>query len=98
MEKGGILINKQFEYCYFVNNGQFFYEGQILKYYNIHDVYIQDVILNKFIKHYHKRNKEVFLCVNILFPKQGKTVNQTFKAEKCLGTIFKTNFSYVFDK
>ena len=85
--KGGISIKNQYEYCYFVNNGEFFYEGQILKYYDLHNNYLGNVKIIKFIKHYHRKTKEPYLCVKIWFYEEGKTCYQTFNAEK-LGNMF----------
>lgn len=57
------------EYCYFVNNGEFFYEGQILNHYDNKNNLIGQVLLYKFIRHYHIIDKTPYVCASIKFLK-----------------------------
>lgn len=87
MGKGEVNISKS-KYCYFVNNGEFFYEGQILNYYDNKNNLIGQVLLHKFIRHYHRIDKTPYVCVSIKFLNGNKKDFQTFNAEMYLGTMF----------
>ena len=70
LEKGGEKIikgNSREDYCYFVNNGEFFYVGQILKYYDRHCNYLMNVEILKFFIRYHKKNKVPYIKVQVRF-------------------------------
>ncbi|MBQ9658481.1 MAG: hypothetical protein IJV31_06915 [Clostridia bacterium] len=85
--RGEVIYIKDNRYCYFVNNGEFFYEGQILSFYDIHNAYVCDVQILKFIKHYHRRNHVPYLCVSIKYLRGKKREVQTFNANT-LGEYF----------
>lgn len=87
------------EYRYFVNKGEFFYEGQILHYFDIHLCYLGDVQIIKFIKHYHRVDKTPYLCVRIKFLDGCKTHITTFNSSS-LGVLFtsKNFFDFSIDK
>lgn len=78
------------EYCYFVNNGEFFYEGQILNHYDNKNNLIGQVLLYKFIRHYHRIDKTPYVCASIKFLNGNKNDFQTFNAEMYLGIMFTT--------
>lgn len=94
IREGGNFI-KSDKYRYFVNNGEFFFEGQILNYYDYQNNYIGQVLLYKFIKHYHRIDKTPYICVSIKFLNGNKNDFQTFDAEEFLGNIFTTKFKNV---
>lgn len=88
-KKGENTTNSSSEnYSYFVNNGEFFYIGQILRFYDDRKNYVMDVQILKFIKHYHKKNKVPYICVSIQFLDGYKTHKMTYNAEKSLGVFF----------
>lgn len=60
------IISKS-EYYYFVNNGEFFYKGQILNHYDNKNNLIGQVLLYKFIRHYHRIDKIPYVCASIKF-------------------------------
>ena len=96
----GIFISN-FKYCYFVNKGEFFFEGQILNHYDNKDNLIGQVKLVKFIRHYHLSDKTPYVCVSIKFLNGNKNDLLTFDAEKYLGNLFTTkvrNFKNSIDK
>jgi len=80
------LINKS--YNYFINNGEFFYEGQILRFYADCKYYMRDVKIEKFIKHYNKKTKQPFICVRIRELDGCKTHVMTYNAKNSLGKFF----------
>jgi len=93
---GGISINTT-KYCYFVNKGEFFYENQILFWYDRHNNLLGEAQILKFIKHYHRKNKMPYVCVNIKFLNGTKNKTQTFNAEDSLGILFTSKIkSYKF--
>ena len=75
-------------YCYFVNKGEFFYIGQILNYFDCHHNLLCRVEILKFIKHYHKKNKSPYICVQVRFLDGKKTHVMTFNATDFLGVYF----------
>lgn len=82
-------------------NGEFFYEGQILNHYDNKNNLIGQVLLYKFIRHYHRKDKTPYVCVSIKFLNGNKNDFQTFDAEKFLGNMFTTkikNFKISIDK
>ena len=89
------MIIKKCDYCYFVNNGEFFYEGQILNYYGRHNIYFGQVLLFKFIKHYHRVDKTPYICASIKFLDGKKNHFQTFNAKEYLGSMFTTKFKNI---
>lgn len=60
--------------------GDFYYEGLILNHYDMHDNFIERVVINKFILHYYKDTKKPYFCVNVNSLKY-KTKNFTFYIE-----------------
>lgn len=89
--KGGNIIKSK--YCYFVNNGEFFYIGQILRYYDCHGAYLMNVEILKFIKHFD-RKKKPYTCVQVRFLDGFKSHVYTFNASKFLGFNF-TNKTFL---
>lgn len=82
-------------YRYFVNNGEFFFEGQILNYYDYRNNYLGQVLLYKFIRHYHRVDKSPYVCASIKFLNGNKNDFQTFDAEKYLGDMFTTKLKNI---
>ena len=84
----GVFSIAKYKYCYFVNNGEFFYEGQILNHYDIRNNLVGQVLPYKFIRHYHRAYKTPYVCASIKFLNGNKNDFQTFNAEKYLGILF----------
>ena len=98
-ERGEIIIktNSVGNYCYFVNNGEFFYIGQKLRYFDLHGNYLKNVEIIKFIKHYRRIDKTPYTCVQVRFLDGCKTHVYTFNATDFLGKHFTNkNFHEVF--
>lgn len=86
-------------YNYFVNNGEFFFEGQILRFYADCKYYVGNVKIEKFIKHYRKKTNEPYICVSIRNLDGCKTHITTYNAKDSLGKFFSTkNFDFLIDK
>lgn len=80
---------------FYYNEYGLFYEGQELENYDYMGNYLGNVILNKFIIHYNKENKEPYICFNFSF--KGKKKSYTFDVYDRLGITYK-NFKNTIDK
>lgn len=57
---------------------KFYYEGEVLKRYDMHNQFLEDVKINKFIQHKRKEDKQLYLCVNfesLIYKSKNWTLN-----------------------
>lgn len=66
---------------------EFYYEGLNLVRYDMHNMPIDMVVINKFFIHYNKKTKEPYICVNVN-SLEYKTKNFTYNT-KDIGTLLR---------
>lgn len=63
-----------------------------MNYYDNKNQLLGQVLLHKFIRHYHRNDKTPYICASIKFLNGNKNDFQTFNAEEYLGKMFTSKF------